>query len=179
MLTENFASKEIPESEKLFYSLETFTRTSTSLWKCDTINFYSDNLAKKVVKILHWFLGQILETFAIEENYVLIMMMVTYIKYFVAETLGIWCGFGDAFCFQILGRTCGSHHGSLGNFTSKIVQGVENSSAKPRGYSFAFWLLLIGKIPTDSRGKRATYIFHIFMAWNRMFQKSSNYQSWM
>ena len=176
MLTENFASKEIPESEKLFYSLETFTRTSTSLWKCDTINFYSRIICEKSRENALVFRTDF-GNFCNET--ILIMMMVTYIKYFVAETLGIWCGFGDAFCFQILGRTCGSHHGSLGNFTSKIVQGVENSSAKPRGYSFAFWLLLIGKIPTDSRGKRATYIFHIFMAWNRMFQKSSNYQSWM
>ena len=94
---------------------------------------------KKVVKMLkmHCFRTDFSKLLQSRETS-LIMMMVTYIKYFVAETLGIWCGFGDAFCFQILGRTCGSHHGSLGNFPAQIVQGVENSSAKPRGYSIAF-----------------------------------------
>ena len=91
---------------------------------------------KKVVK-MHCFRTDFSKLLQLRETS-LIMMMVTYIKYFVAETLGIWCGFGDAFCFQILGRTCGSHHGSLGNFPAQIVQGVENSSTKPRGYSIAF-----------------------------------------
>ena len=72
----------------------------------------------------------ILKTFAIA--------LVTSIKYFVAATLGIWCGFGDAFCLQILGRTCGSHHGSVGNFPFQIVQGVENSSAEPGSHSIGF-----------------------------------------